>query len=177
MLSFFKFPNATYLTKTLFNLIQENLAKFSEIINEPKSMANLTHQYSLYFLFKVMAANFSALNFCTLSLQSLLKDNNYKVFLETYKLVIVKLSETGFLQEFQDTDEGNLVEMQSLWEEIVKIGQKVMSNSMNMIYADIKDILQNLESSLQNVHDQKQAENCSIFLNYLGMPENSKKLL
>ena len=41
MMSFFKFPNATYLTHTLFQQIQENLDSTSHLISTRKTSANL----------------------------------------------------------------------------------------------------------------------------------------
>ena len=53
----------------------------------------------------------------------------------------------------------------------------ILSTSINLIYADNKDIIAHLETSLKNNTNEKQAENSSISLNYLSAPENSKKLL
>ncbi len=41
MMSFFKFPNATYLTHTLFQQIQENLNSLSGLIGSKKSESTL----------------------------------------------------------------------------------------------------------------------------------------
>ena len=54
---------------------------------------------------------------------------------------------------------------------------KILSTSINLIYANNKDILANLEGSLKNIENEKHAENSSISLNYLSAPENSKNLL
>jgi hypothetical protein len=53
----------------------------------------------------------------------------------------------------------------------------ILSSSINLIYSDTKEIIINLEQSLKEVKNEKQAENCSISLNFLSIPENSKKLL
>ena len=42
MMNFFKFPNATYLTHTLFQQIQENLERTGTLIDSRKSGSNLT---------------------------------------------------------------------------------------------------------------------------------------
>jgi predicted N-acyltransferase len=48
MMTFFKFPSATYLTHTVFQQIQENLARTTHLIDSVKSSKNLADQYSLY---------------------------------------------------------------------------------------------------------------------------------
>lgn len=67
--------------------------------------------------------------------------------------------------------------MKSLWQEIYQMCLSILSTSINLIYADSKDIITNLVAQLKDIQNEKQAENCSISLNYLSMPENSKKLL
>lgn len=67
--------------------------------------------------------------------------------------------------------------MRQLWQEIYKICLNILSSSINLIYANTKDIIKNLESTLKNIQNEKQAENSSISLNYLSTPENCKKLL
>lgn len=41
MMKFFKFPNATYLTHTLFQQIQENLEATEYLVNSKKAFTNL----------------------------------------------------------------------------------------------------------------------------------------
>lgn len=41
MMSFFKFPNATYLTHVVFQQIQENLDRTSSLIDTKKTSKNL----------------------------------------------------------------------------------------------------------------------------------------
>jgi len=52
-----------------------------------------------------------------------------------------------------------------------------LSTSINLIYADNKQIISNLQANMKDVSNQKQAVNSSISLNYLSMPENAKKIL
>jgi len=58
MMRFFKFPNATYLTKSLFLRLKENLERFLPLISGRKTNANLADQYSFYFTLKILTANF-----------------------------------------------------------------------------------------------------------------------
>jgi hypothetical protein len=67
--------------------------------------------------------------------------------------------------------------MKMLWQEIYQMCLNILSTSINLIYADTKEIITNLSHQLKEIQNEKQAENCSISLNYLSMPENSKKLL
>ena len=53
----------------------------------------------------------------------------------------------------------------------------ILSTSINLIYSNIKDVVLNLESNLNNITDEKQAENSSISLNYLTASENAKQML
>lgn len=57
-MTFFKYPNATYLTHTVFQYIQENLDRTSFLIDSQKTSANLPDQYSLYLMLKILTANF-----------------------------------------------------------------------------------------------------------------------
>ena len=77
MMSFFKFPNATYLTHTLFQLIQENLVIQSNLISSKKTAANLVDQYGFYFILKILTANFQALSFCSIALPDLMEDEAF----------------------------------------------------------------------------------------------------
>jgi len=67
--------------------------------------------------------------------------------------------------------------MRSLWQEIYQICLNILSTSINLIYADNKQIIQSLQSNMQDVSDQKQAVNSSISLNFLSVQENAKKIL
>ena len=51
----------------------------------------------------------------------------------------------------------------------------ILSTSINLIYADNKEIIQNILSLDWERSNEKQAENTSISLNFLS--ENAKKLL
>ena len=68
MMAFFKFPNATYLTHTVFQQIQENLDRTTGLIDTKKTSENLPDQYSFYLTLKILTANFKALSFCSISL-------------------------------------------------------------------------------------------------------------
>lgn len=68
MMSFFKFPNATYLTHVVFQQIQENLDRTSSLIDTKKTSKNLADQYCFFLTLKILAANFKALSFCSIAL-------------------------------------------------------------------------------------------------------------
>ncbi|CDW73494.1 UNKNOWN [Stylonychia lemnae] len=175
MMSFFKFPNATYLTHTLFQLIQENLNIQTNLINSKKTSQNLVDQYGLYFILKILTANFQALSFCSISLPDIMDEETYQLFLSSYKSSIVRIIEDGYSQDFEEGE--NFNEMKSLWQEIYQLCLNILSTSINLIYADNKQIIQTLLQSQKDISNQKQAENSSISLNYLSVPENSKKIL
>lgn len=80
-MTFFKFPNATYLTHSVFQQIQENLDRMSHLIDSRKTVANLPDQYSLYLMLKILTANFKALSFCSISLPDIMDEATYQSFL------------------------------------------------------------------------------------------------
>lgn len=53
----------------------------------------------------------------------------------------------------------------------------ILATSINLIYADISDIVKSLYTNLSSIDNEKLAENSSISLNYLTNSENAKKLL
>ena len=81
MMTFFKFPNATYLTHTVFQQIQINLDRTRSLIDSKKTAANLSDQYSLYLMLKILTANFKALSFCSISLPDIMDEETYANFL------------------------------------------------------------------------------------------------
>jgi hypothetical protein len=93
MMSFFKFPNATYLTHTVFQQIQENLDRTSSLIDSKKTSANLADQYCLYLMLKILTANFKALSFCSISLPDIMDEVTYQSFLKAYRQCIVRIIE------------------------------------------------------------------------------------
>ena len=74
MMTFFKFPNATYLTHSVFQQIQENLDRATYLIEAKKTSENLADQYSLYLVLKILTANFKALSFCSISLPDIMDE-------------------------------------------------------------------------------------------------------
>lgn len=84
-MAFFKFPNATYLTHTVFQQIQENLDRASHLIDSRKGSDNLADQYSLYLMLKILTANFKALSFCSISLPDIMDEETYQRFLSAYR--------------------------------------------------------------------------------------------
>lgn len=175
MMKFFKYPNATYLTHTLFEQLQINLQSNIGLISAKKTAATLSDQYSFYFILKILTANFKALSFCSIALPDIMDENAYKQFLASYRSCIVKIIEEGYTQDFEAGECED--EMKMLWQEIYQMCLSILSTSINLIYADNKEIIRNLNGQLKDVKNEKQAENCSISLNYLSMPENSKKVL
>lgn len=96
MMTFFKFPNATYLTHTLFQQIQDNLERTKDLIENKKTGANLVDQYSLYFILQILTTNFKALSFCSIALPDIMEEDAYNNFLSSYKSVIVRIIEEGY---------------------------------------------------------------------------------
>jgi hypothetical protein len=104
MMTFFKFPNATYLTHSVFKQIQVNLDRTSGLIDAKKTSANLTDQYCLYLMLKILTANFKALSFCSISLPDIMDDETYQGFLKAYRQCIVKIIENGYSQDFEESE-------------------------------------------------------------------------
>jgi hypothetical protein len=77
MMSYFKFPNATYITETLFQELEGGFERSIELINSKKTNANLAEQYSFFFLLRILTVNFQALNFCSVSLPDLMEEDSY----------------------------------------------------------------------------------------------------
>lgn len=175
MMTFFKYPNATYLTHTLFEQIQENLERTRYLIDEKKTSANLPDQYSLYLMLKILTANFKALTFCSISLPDIMDEETYQKFLKAYRHCIVKIIEDGYSQDFEEGE--SQAEIKALWAEIYQMSLSILSTSINLIYSDITDVARNLEETLAKLENEKQAENSSISLNYLTQSENMKKLI
>lgn len=70
-------------------------------------------------------------------------EDAYQRFLTSYKQCIVKIIESGYAQDFE---EGPLeAEMKSLWHEIYQLCLNILSTSINLIYSDNKQIIQNLQ--------------------------------
>jgi hypothetical protein len=113
MMSYFKFPNATYITETLFQELQGGFERSKSLINLKKTNANIADQYSFYFLLQIMTANFQALNFCSVSLTELMEEDTYSAFISTYKSIIVNIIENGYLEDFEAGDSQE--EMKQLW--------------------------------------------------------------
>jgi hypothetical protein len=152
--------------------MQVNLNRGLVLVTQKKTEANLHEQYSFFFLLKILKSNFDALNLCQVSLADIIKQREaYTDFQDAYKSSVVRIIEKGFNSEFED---GPLVpEMQALWQEIYKLCLEILSSSINLMYADSKDIIGNLQKNLGAVTNEKMAENCSISLNYLAGPENT----
>jgi hypothetical protein len=58
MIKVFKYPNATFLSTMLFELLQDNLNKYLYLIDHKKTRDNLFDQYSLYFILSILSTNF-----------------------------------------------------------------------------------------------------------------------
>ena len=99
----------------------------------------------------------------------------YKDFLDTYKKCVVHIIEQGYSHNFEKGD--GEPEMISLWNEIYQLCLSILSISINLIYASSKEILEDLNSTLNDIQSEKKAENSSISLNYLSQPEVTRKLL
>jgi hypothetical protein len=164
MMTFFKYPNATYLTHTVFKQILENLKGLSSLIDSKKTVQNLPDQYCLYLMLQILTANFKALSFCSISLPDIMDDTTYQSFLTAYRQCIVKIIENGYSQDFEEGEHRS--EIEKLWQEIYQMCLNILSSSINLIYSNITDIAKSLK--LDSIENEKQAENCSISLNYLA---------
>jgi hypothetical protein len=81
VMSVFRYPFVTYLTKATFMELGHGLEAFEPLLaTEGKGTDDDLHElYGLYFLLELASANFKALNFCSLSLKSLLsQEAEYK---------------------------------------------------------------------------------------------------
>jgi hypothetical protein len=63
----------------------------------------------------------------------------YQEFLASYKDCIVRIIEDGYSQDFEEGSLEN--EMKSLWQEIYQLCLNILSTSINLIYADNKQII------------------------------------
>ena len=176
LLGFFKYPNATYLTSTLFKLLQVSLDRNNVIISQKKTLLNLHDQYSFYFILRILKANFDALNLCGITMADLLKlKESYDDFMDAYKQSVVRIIEKGYLKEFEEGS--HTLEMEQLWENIYQVCLQTLSSSINLIYANNNEIVENLNKTLASKLDTKQEENCSISLNYLAQTSSASSIM
>jgi hypothetical protein len=63
----------------------------------------------------------------------------YQLFLRSYKDCIVKIIEEGYTPDFEDGPVKG--ELESLWQEIYQLCLNILSTSINLIYADNKQII------------------------------------
>lgn len=154
MMSFFKFPGATYLTHTVFQQIQENLERTVHLIGGRKTAENLPEQYGLYLMLKILTANFKALSFCSISLPDIMDEATFQRFLAAYKKCIVCIIEGGIAQDFEDGE--TEPEMRALWAEIYQMCLSILSTSINLIYSNTGEIVQSIIASLSELGNQKQ---------------------
>jgi hypothetical protein len=66
-------------------------------------------------------------------------ETSYQQFLHSYKSVIVHVIEHGYSQDFEEGEYHE--EIKSLWQEIYQICLNILSSSINLIYADTKEII------------------------------------
>lgn len=174
MVSSFKFPYATYLSSKMFNTLCENLKTYSGLRGAVKAEQNLMDQYGFYFVLRVLHSNFSALQACSLSLQDLMDQDAYVLFLDTFKEAVVSLINEGFKEEFEGEHQE---EMKVLWGRITELASSILSLSINLIYKSTAQIIESLEESIKDGSDLKKLENASIALKYLSTPETCTKMI
>jgi hypothetical protein len=87
----------------------------------------------------------------------------------------VSIIEKGYLQEFEECSA--TTEMKACWEYIYAGCQKIMANSMDLIYSETSAIIETLDSNLGNMKTAKEAEIASFSLRYIAIPRNCQKLL
>ncbi|CDW82480.1 hect e3 ubiquitin [Stylonychia lemnae] len=176
LLTYFKFPKVTYLTSTLFKLLQVTLDRNSVIISQKKTLQNLHDQYSFLFILKALKANFDAITACSISIHDILKlKESYKDFIDVYKLTVIRIIEKGYNAEFEECPAAD--EMKTLWQEIYQLCQSILSSSINLIYQDNSDLISTLNKTLSELNNEKQAENCVILLGYLCRKEVTKEII
>jgi hypothetical protein len=82
----------------------------------------------------------------------------------------VNIIEKGYLKEFEECS--STADMKACWEAIYAGCQKIMANSMDLIYSETSAIIQKLNSTLGNMKSAKEAEIASFSLRYIAIPRN-----
>jgi hypothetical protein len=140
MMDLFRFDFVTFLTTTTFNQIQLGLQNSLKLIKQDK--CNIEELYSMLYLLQITDSNFKALNFCSINLTSLLiKDKEYKDFMNTFKNCVVYLSEepeTQFNERCKNTGDN---EAKNLWEKIRLACNSIIASSISLLHKGPEDIL------------------------------------
>lgn len=71
-LKFFHWPNATYITASLFEQIRDLLKHLRYLIDGPKTADNIAEQTTFSNVIKVLATNFRAMSYCGVKLPDIL---------------------------------------------------------------------------------------------------------
>lgn len=93
-------------------------------------------------MLKILAANFQALSYCSVSLPEIMSQANYQKFLNSYKQTIVNIIEKGYSQDFEEGE--SFDEIKTLWSEIYQICLNILSTSINLIYPNNKEIINSI---------------------------------
>jgi hypothetical protein len=96
-----------------------------------------------------LTANFQALSFCSIALPDLMDEAAYQDFLKSYKACIVRIIEQGYTQDFEAGEHEQ--ELKMLWQEIYQLCLSILSSSINLIYSENKEIIQNLVKQLEEI--------------------------
>jgi len=147
------------------------------LIDSAKNEENLANQYSILSSLNIMKANFYALSTCAVSLPDMMKSKEgaYESFLKTYRDTVVRMVERGYSEDFSGSEEVQS-EMKCLWRTIKQSCVDIMAMSINLLYASSDQIIDTLYTHMKDFTDPKEGSNCSIYLDYLTVPENSKKI-
>ena len=116
MMSVFRYPFVTYLTKTTFMELGRGLKACEHMLGPgtKENQPELHELHSLLFLLELASANFKALNFCSLSLRSLLsKETDYQQFMSIFQSCVGRLSKEA--DELSDLGAGTNEELKAIW--------------------------------------------------------------
>jgi hypothetical protein len=98
-------------------------------------------------LLELASANFKALNFCSLSLKSLLsQEADYKQFMSTFQRCVGRLSEESAKSSSEGA--GTNEEVKNLWVSIKKVSQEIMACSISLLHEGPNEILVELRTAL-----------------------------
>jgi len=171
----FKYPFSTYLTAELFEGLQTLISHYSEaLVKQRKTEATITDQYSFLYLINILSLNIQGLTYTGITLLDLLDIEGYQRFLKFYNDNIVSMIDIGYTADFE---EGVESELKGIWEGIYETCQHIITQAMNLIYDDTKEILKTLAAKLDSQMTAKEAENMSFSLRFLSKPESCKKML
>ena len=174
VMSVFRYPFVTYLTKTTFMELGRGL-KACEHVLGPRTKESQPEPHelqSLLFLLELASANFKALNFCSLSLRSLLsKESDYHQFMSIFQSCVGRLSKEA--EELSDLQADTSEELKAIWVSIAEASKEIMASSINLLHEGPNAILTELRTALSNGEGQR----CQVQVAYLAQIEQLRSLM